>query len=491
MPDALPTVQAQNPDLTGSISGWLGIQQKQQALQTGAIQQQAAQAESQQAQQKNAELQKAQQIALNPVTDADGNLDRAKTADYISRLGPYAQEMASSYLSQANEVVNNKKAIQALTVDQKKEISQTLGSLASDPTVDAGKVADAVERLRAAHPNDASFSRLLTSATMHMPSMANPKQLQQTLGQYAQSLGGPSAQTPSTIDKGGQIQPGVTNTNTGAFTPAGSAITKTTAPENTIGPGGQIIHIPAGGAGLPSTTAGSTSQQVPPGKLQALKRPGVNAPRADQDAYNSQIAAANQEVSGARTAANDTINGVQATRFRNQQIIDLIPHANTGPGMRMLNTLASRLPGSTGDAYQDLEHYTAQNSAALAQKMGVPHTNLGAETAGAAAGNVDRNPGALKEITKTNDALNTAFDLYNRGLQKLTDNGNDFSKVNAYKQEFGSTLDINAIRWADAHRRGDKEEIDLLTQKLGKEGIAEAQKKLKTLKTLADTGDLP
>src|ERR1700677_758340 len=119
------------------------------------------------------------------------------------------------------------------------------------------------------------------------------------------------------------------------------------------------------------------------------------------------------------------MNGVQATRFRNQQILDLIPHASTGTGLKILNTVASRLPGATGDAYQDLEHYTAQNSAALAATMGVPKTNMGAETAAAAAGNVERNPGALKEIIKTNDALNTAFDLFNRGLAKVSNNGSD------------------------------------------------------------------
>jgi hypothetical protein len=158
--------------------------------------------------------------------------------------------------------------------------------------------------------------------------------------------------------------------------------------------------------------------------------------------------------------------------------------------MRLLNVMASRIPGASGDAYQDLEHYTAQNSAALAAKMGVPNTNLGAETAAAAAGNVERNPGALAEITRTNDALNTAFDLFNRGLQKVSNNGSDPSRVNAYQQAFGSNLDVNAIRWADAHRRGDTAEITRL-QKLPGFNVQQAQQKLRTLKSLSDNGDLP
>jgi hypothetical protein len=123
--------------------------------------------------------------------------------------------------------------------------------------------------------------------------------------------------------------------------------------------------------------------------------------------------------------------------------------------------------------------------------MGLPSTNLGAETSAAAAGSVEKNPKALAEITKTNDALNDAFDLYNRGLQKLTNNGSDLSKVNAYKQAFGQNLDVNAVRWAGAHRRGDQDEIDELDKKLGKDGVAQVKQKLKTLKSLSDTGDLP
>jgi uncharacterized phage infection (PIP) family protein YhgE len=123
--------------------------------------------------------------------------------------------------------------------------------------------------------------------------------------------------------------------------------------------------------------------------------------------------------------------------------------------------------------------------------MGVPHTNLGAETAAAAAGSIERNPGALREITRTNDALNTAMDLYNRGLAKVTNNGSDMTRVNSYKQAFGQNMDVNAIRWADAHRRNDTEEIEQLQKKFGTNGVAGFTQKLNILKSLAAKGDLP
>jgi hypothetical protein len=238
-------------------------------------------------------------------------------------------------------------------------------------------------------------------------------------------------------------------------------------------------------------SVGSAASGTSPGKLPPMQRPGVNAPAADQANYNTRVQQLGQEYQAVSTAANDPMNGVQATRFRNQQILDLVPHATTGPGTRMLNTIASRLPGSTGDAYQDLEHYLSQNSAAMAKSMGVPGTNLGAETAAAAAGNVERNPGALREITRTNDALNTAMDLYNRGFAKVTNNGSDMSRAASYKQAFGQNLDINAIRWANAHRRNDQDEIADLTQKLGPQGVKAAQQKLRVLSSLGANGDLP
>jgi hypothetical protein len=64
------------------------------------------------------------------------------------------------------------------------------------------------------------------------------------------------------------------------------------------------------------------------------------------------------------------------------------------------------------------------------------------------------------------------------------------SRVNSFQQAFGSNMDVNAIRWADANRRGDKEEISALRAK-GSQQVQQWVQKLKTLKSLSDSGDLP
>ena len=235
MPEMTPvanTVIAPDPQQgLRTLSNIIGISQAKQNLQTGAIQQQEARATMEQAQQKNQEMQKAQALVFDGArngqyTGPDGSLDRAKLSQDIAGIGPYAQEMASSLLSQANEVVSNKQAHQNLTLSQKKEIGATFASLASDPEVDNTKVIDAIESLRQQHPNDPGFSRMLTSMSAHMPNAGTPQQLQQIMGRWSAAATQEPQVSPSTVDTGTQIVPGATNKFTGGFTPAGGPVRK-------------------------------------------------------------------------------------------------------------------------------------------------------------------------------------------------------------------------------------------------------------------------
>jgi len=307
----------------------------------------------------------------------------------------------------------------------------------------------------------------------------------------------------STVGPGGLATPQATTVQTtggtqGATTaPAlqgGGITTKgpvvATPPTIMASPQGPLVKVAPGGTSMAAIPEAGAAQPTTTSKLQPLQRPGLNAPAADISNYNARIKQAGDEQQAVTNAANDPQNGVQVSRYRNGQILDLTKVAPTGPGKEIWNHIASQFPGQGADAFQKIGHYLAQNSAAMAGKMGVPNTNMGQETAQAAAGNVAQNPEAIKEITKVNDAINTGFDLYNRGLAKVTNNGSDLSRVPAYKQAFGQNVDVNALRWADANRRNDREEIANLS-KQGPQAIAAWQKKLATLKSLATAGDLP
>lgn len=197
--------------LLGIQSQKLGIQQQQQGLQGQA-------ALVSQEQQKNQELQQAHQIAVQGAANGE---DRMTTARKISAVGPYAQSMASSLLSQANEVVQNRQAIQKLTMDQKSEIGNTIQSLVQDPELSQSKFIDEIERLRSQHPNDPDFSRLLTSTTaLAINKDDTQPQLRGKLSQMWSALSGQQQAKPYTQGVGPGAVSGAENVMTGARTPA-------------------------------------------------------------------------------------------------------------------------------------------------------------------------------------------------------------------------------------------------------------------------------
>lgn len=514
MPEMTPVGNTNTPPNAGQtinqFSQLLGYKQQQQQLK-----QQTASATI--AQQEAKENQGIAQLLQDPVGNGIMDDKGQPTSDaqkIIMRVAPTTgSQHVDGIFKAAKSKLDFNSSVNNLNQSERGEVIGSLSGPLADPDSkpeDVSGVLDALLESKKGTPAEADFKRIadtykhvLSKATENNGSKietpGHERWRQGLIGinrsilppESISGVGGVATPQPGSMDNGASIQPGAVNRVSGAFTPAGPVVNKAIPPGIATDTQGVPHPYGAGGAGLPPILGEGSSPQTPPGKLQPLIRPAPFAPKVDQDNYNTQISTAREAVSTARAVANDPMNGVQSTRFRNQQIIDLIPHATTGPGTRLLNVLASRLPGASGDAYQDLEHYTAQNSAALAKAMGVPGTNMGAETAAAAAGNVERNPGALAEITKTNDALNTAFDLYNRGLQKVSNNGNDPSRVNAYQQAFGQALDINAMRWADAHRRGDKEEQAAIAKKVGKDGMKRINQSLRVIKSLSDTGDLP
>lgn len=503
-----------------TLSSLLGLQQQKQAL-IGQRSENISKAAAATVDQQNATEKMAGVWLLSDpfghgLVDSDGNPTKDAQKIIMQAMPTTGAQHYEALLNGAKAKIEFNRSVNNLSSDERNEVNGVISGVAADPDAtkdDAKAQLDAYVESKKGTPvyNDvkriAGTSQQImdhTQATQDQAGQIIPpgkeawRNAGLTLGRTVigapavVGAGGIATGTATTQDLGGTIQPGVTAPplQGGGFTPAGKPIPKNIPPGYMAGPNGSIIRADNSGLSAPPVNA-PAAPSAPTNKLQPLARPSLNAPAADQANYKQRIESAGQEQDAVAKAANDPTNGVQSTRFRNQQILDLIPHAETGPGLKLLNTLASRLPGSTGDAYQDIEHYTAQNSAALAKLMGVPGTNLGAETAAAAAGSVEKNPQALAEITKTNDALNTAFDLYNRGMAKVTNNGSDLSRAAAYKQAFGANLDINAIRWADAHRRKDSEEIKALQSKAGSEGLAEYGRKLNTLKSLATTGDLP
>src|ERR1700747_1461426 len=384
MPDSITPVAAQiqppNP-MTGinSLSGILGLKQQQQNLQTGQYQQATAQAESEQAQQKNNELQKVSALMQNVhgggYRKGDGTLDPQGFADVVSTVAPvYGQQVASSALSQANEIVTNQKAKQDLTDASRASLGTVLTTLAKDPNTKRGDVIDAYTSWMQDHKDDpAAFRVGLAQAALLPQNDADPK-FRDTLGKFGASLTGQATTAPSTIDTGGQIQPGTTSQITGAFSAAGAPIAK--PPAQTTNAAGQIINRnPQTGALSAAPVAGAGAG--PPG--------GINPTTAQAQTQQGIASGVTQRVQQAQAAANNTTQAQDAlTRAR--AILDSPAAPNTGAGFQrvqglknLMSTLGIDTQGAT-DA-NSLVKNLARYEAARATQAGLGGTDAARELA--------------------------------------------------------------------------------------------------------------
>jgi len=246
MPDMIPVatqIQPPNPQAgINAYAGILGLQQQKQALQTGALQQQAVGAEAQQAQQRNKELQAAQQLVLNGAKsgeydDGSGGLDRQRLADDITKIAPtYGQQISSSLLSQANEIVSNKQAHQSLSQSQQQQMGSTFGALATKQDLSNTDFIDALDTLTDEN-KDPQFKRMAMSMLTHIPPNSTSDQLRQLARRWSiaatapEGAAGQTTPAVSTMQAPGGLQAINTNPQApGGIGPVGSPMAQGLAP---------------------------------------------------------------------------------------------------------------------------------------------------------------------------------------------------------------------------------------------------------------------
>ena len=501
------TAPIKAPDTFGQLSSILGIQQQRQQLQQQAQTLQQQQLATQQ-QQGLSDFFGSWSPGDHVGADGTMDIDSAHGSDAYKNLPGNARAAVDEKLIQIKTgQLSNAKSLLDLGDSARSYVAQGLGGLDTDPDVIAGndngkaKVQAALKQVSdTGGPPAAKFALTYNKIT---DGDLKPGDLPQRISALQKSAVNAQQQIqlrtpqPTPIQKKGGID--YVNTNPNAPQPVGSQVGQTVTGQGVTPavislPNQQSAIVSPSGVASPLTSTGTPAATAPQGKLQPIPAPKATDPGPVQARYNAQMEEARQHVASVSAAANDTQNGVVPTRYRNDQIVSILndhKFSPTGPGAAQLNWLASKLPGASGDDFQKLGHYLAQNNAAIAQKMGVPNTNLGAETAAAGSGNTSQNKGALLEITKVNDAMNTGLDLYNQGLAKLTNNGADPSKVAAYRNAFGKNYDVNVLRFDDALRRNDRPEMDTIAAKAGPQGLKNMAVKRKALHSLADTGDLP
>lgn len=515
MPDfgqpATPNYTA--PDGLATLGNLMSLKQKQQGLVGQQSSNKILASEAVNAEQSAKETQAGASLMSDPVgnglTDDEGKPTKNAYTIIKQAMPMTGDKHYTDLLTAATGNVEYKNSWLKLRSDVRSDVSSRLAGAAADPNTGLPELQDTIDNLKKDYAGTPASDQVNTIADVSKQAIDKAGQKHGIAGAKQVIMGfsrgglgntgitgsgGVAAPSNVTVDSGAQLQPSVQAPALagGGVTAAGPPINKTIPPGYMMGPNGAIIKAGPGGLSEPPVTGTQgPGASAPPNKLQPIPRPGINAPAADQQKYKDITGSATKEIGLVSDAANDPQNGTQVTRYRNKQILDLADKAPTGPGKEIWNHVASQFPGASGDAYQTIGHYLAQNTSAIAAKMGVPNTNMGAETAAAAGGHVAQNPGAIKEITKVNDAINTAFDAYNKGIAKATGNGANTDKFPAFKQAFGQNFDINVFRYDDALRRKDKGEVDKIASALGAEGMKDLAQKRKVLHTLANTGDLP
>lgn len=479
-----------------TLSGLVGLKQQQQALQTGALQQQGVAADVQQKQQQNQEMQALAQFTRSAATDPsfhrkDGSLDVEKFQRGAAAVAPvYGQAYIGQATSNANAMVDNRKALLGLNNEQRKTIGSYFGSVAANPGATSSDFMEAVEKARSVS-DDPSYQRAVDRMLMGSPQVHTlpTDQASNAIRQYSRGI---ALQTNA--DNAGQSAPavqmvqgpqGLVPTNVNPQAPGGVA---PVGPTQAQGIAPQIVTSPVtGGQGVVGGSQGLSPRPIGGNG----NSPGENQwqPYAGQQ---SDIHTFQTEVQGTRQAAD----AAPTARNINAQILRLADNAKTGPGTEVwqhaVGALAAPFGLSPTANYQELGKFLEKNAITNMASMGGPPSDARLSAAAAANGSTHFSPEALKAVTKFNDATNTALMQYRQGMDRAVGTGQnvDYTRLPAFKAAWAKNFDVDVFRVENAIRDGDKTELTQIRKQLGPKKLQELAQKSANLRML-EQGQIP
>ena len=495
------------PNALSQLSGILGIRQQQQQLQTGQYQQQSAQAESEQATAKNQALLAAQNLTKNAINDPsyfndDGTPKTDKFQRDLTAVGgiyvqPYIGQMTDNFTG----AVKNRAVIQGLRADQQAQLGERLGAFAADTNANRKSFKGLLENVRSVVGDDPAARDMIDDALMNAPPKTGKTDAEDSLAlrQYARNLAvatqahSAALSAPSTSDyttTEGNIGQRQTNVMSPMGTgPVGAEVPQGPAP--TIGQNTSQQPAVISGAGvrtLPSVGGGGGG---------ASDRPSPTAPGYEVAGYGRALQDAQAYTTQVRNS--DTQNYGVGTHVANV-IRQLSKDTATGPGTKTWHTMLAGVSGITGakigDAgsdYRLINSYLDRQAAIAQQTMGIPNTNAGMEQAQTLSGTTALPGPALRNKNNLTQALIEGAHQFRQGMDKAAGLGPnpDPQKLNAFKAAWTANFDPNAYRLWTATHSGDKEELDNLQKELGTKGLKELSQKMRNLKALSTTGQLP
>ena len=495
-----PVAQNVNPVGQGmqTLSDVMNIKRQQQGLQIGQQTLAADTAKAQQAQQENQELQSLSSFTKSAVQDpgfrnSDGSLNVEKFQKGAAAAAPvYGQAYIGQATSNANAMVDNRKALLSLSNEQRKTIGNYFGAVAANPNASREDFLDAAEQARSVS-GDPSYQRSVDRMLMAAPNVRDlpTDKASQAIRQWARGI---SMETgaPATAESGPAVQMvqgpnGLVPTNVnpqapGGIAPVGPAQKQGIAPQIVTSPvtGGQGVvggsqglnPRPIGNSGSGTGNSGSSWQPYP-------------GQQGDIKTYQGEVQGTRQAADNAPTARNI-----------NAQILRLADSAKTGPGtdiwQHAVGALGAPFGLSPTASYQELGKFLEKNAIQNMTSMGGPPSDARLSAAAAANGSTTFSPEALKAVTKFNDATNTALMQYRQGMDHIVGMGQnvDYTRLPAFKAAWAKNFDVDIFRVENAQRNGDEKELAKIKKELGPQRMGELKQKSANLRQL-EQGQLP
>lgn len=449
----------------------------------------------QQAQQANAERIATQNFMQNPDNwQTDGRIDLDKINKVIPQIAPMTGMNTINNLTVLHKAETDAtSAKQKLAQEQRQILSGPIGVLGRAGVTDPKQYADALDQVVQQNPNNPELAR--AAGAMKVPFlMAGP-------GEHIPKMGvSASQQFLSPSEQQSSLSPSVRLTDTG------NALQETVTQPAVAG-NAPSMSMTGRGAPLSMTPGANQHLVIINGKLyQATQDPasgnfvglrpaeniqgavGVQNP-TNQEA--AQLGASQQEVADIRKGSDNAgvIHGI------NSKILQLSKDTRTGPGtdtwQNALGSVAALWGGNVSN-YQELGKFLEQNAIRAMSSMGGSPSDARLAAAVAANGSTKFNPQALQEVTRFNDAVTSAQEMYRAGMDKAVGMGaEEYNKLPAFKSAWAKNLDINIFRVQNAIRDGDTAELQKIKSELGQNGMSALATKYRNLKVLSATGRLP
>ena len=235
-------------------------------------------------------------------------------------------------------------------------------------------------------------------------------------------------------------------------------------PKNTLGTYSTDVY--GNKVFIPNTPQGGVGTPQVPGSAQQANQPTPQMAIPPGETPSSMAF-----VTDLRNNANKAAGTVRVQQDSANQIIKLADETNTGVGAQIMKNLGggfAGLPWTSDNAanFDKLGHYIAQNSIILAGQAGLG-TDSGRDLQSQASGSTTFTKDGLKAVARTNRALSSGVDLFNRGVENAVQRtGNPFA-ARDFQNQWSTTADVNSLRLYDALNNHDNAAIRDVVKSVG------------------------